>query len=97
MTFSARFEGDNGLSGARIWPVGSALPCILEPFGQMPVDEALGSEGDLPVLDARFQNIANLNTHLFADMLRNHNLKLVFDGDDIDGSLSLSLKVEQYN
>lgn len=77
MAFNARVQCCNCLSGAGIRPVRSALPRIPQPLRHVPVDQALRSEGDFPVLDARFQNIADLDMHLFADMLGNNNLKLI--------------------
>jgi len=74
-----------------------ALPRIFKAFCQMPVNEAFGREGDFAVLDGRFQKIPDLDMHLFADMLRDDNLKLVFDGDDIHEIPAISLTVEQYN
>jgi hypothetical protein len=62
----------------------------------MPVNQALGGEGGFPVLHVSLQNVSNLHMHLFADVLGNHDLKLVFHGDDINGSLhSNSLTVQQ--
>ena len=49
----------------------------------MPVDKALGRESDFAVLHARFQKVADLHMHLLTDVLRNHDLKLVFYSDDI--------------
>jgi len=49
----------------------------------MSVNEAFGREDDFSDLYSCFQNVANLDVHLFTDMLRNHNLKLVFYGDEI--------------
>jgi hypothetical protein len=63
--------------------MGSALSRILQPFRQMSVNEAFGREDDFSVLYSCFQNVTNLDVHLFTDMLRNHNLKLVFYGDEI--------------
>jgi len=51
----------------------------------MPIHKAFRSEGDFPVFDARLKNVADLDMHLLADMLRNYNLKLVFYGDNIHG------------
>jgi hypothetical protein len=85
MGLGARIKRGNRRLGACIRPVGSALPGVLQPFRQMPVNEALGGECDFPVLHARLQEVANLDMHLFADMLRNHNLKFVFYGNDVHG------------
>jgi hypothetical protein len=49
----------------------------------MSVNEAFGCEDDFSVLYSCFQNVTDLNVHLFTDMLRNHNLKLIFYGDEI--------------
>jgi hypothetical protein len=78
--------------------VGSALPHILQPLRQVPVNEALGGEGDYSVFHARLQEVANLDMRMFADMLRNHTLKLAFYGDDVHVvCLFFSLTVEQYD
>jgi hypothetical protein len=81
MGFGACIERGNRLIGAGIRPVGSARPHILQPLRQVPVHEALGREGDFSVFHARFQKVANLDMRLFADVLRNYNLKFVFYGD----------------
>ena len=51
----------------------------------MPVDEALRSESDFTVRYAGFQKIADLDMHLFAYVLGNHNLKFVFYGNNVHG------------
>jgi hypothetical protein len=64
----------------------------------MPVNETFGGEDDFSVLHARFKYVANLDVHLCADMLRNHNLKFVFYGDEIHTVACFhSLTVQQYN
>jgi hypothetical protein len=37
----------------------------------MPIHEAFRREGDFSFLDARFENVANLDMHLLADTLGN--------------------------
>jgi hypothetical protein len=98
MAFGAGLQAGNRLLGAAVRPMGSALSSILKPFRQMPVNETFGGEDDFSVLHARFKYVANLDVHLCADMLRNHNLKFVFYGDEIHTVACFhSLTVQQYN
>ncbi len=57
-------------------PVRPALPGILQPLCQMPVDSSLGREGDFPAFHGRFQEISNLNVRQFADM----NVSIAVEG-----------------
>jgi hypothetical protein len=66
--------------------MGFALLEIVEPLGKMPVDERLGRKRYFTVLDARFQEVADLDMHLFANVLGNHDLKFVLDGYDVHGA-----------
>src|SRR5271157_3942577 len=97
MAFGTRFQRLNRIVGACIRAVGSPLFRILKTLRQMPVDKALGREGDFAVLHARFQKVADLHMDLLADVPRNHNLELVFYGDDIHDGMFSSSTVEQYN
>jgi hypothetical protein len=55
----------------------------------MPVNERLRRESDFVVLDARFQEAADLDMHLFANVLRDHDLKLILDGHDVHAAPSI--------
>jgi hypothetical protein len=62
----------------------------------VPVDKALGREGNFPAFHVRFQKVADLHMDLLADVLRYHDLKLVLYGHDFHAAISSST-VEQYN
>src|ERR1035441_9340905 len=97
MTLGAGLQRLNGVPGIGIRAVSSALLQVLKTFGQVPVDKALGREGNFPVFHVRFQKVTDLHMDLLADVLRYHDLKLVFYGHDIHVGVSSSSTVEQYN
>ena len=63
----------------------STFPVVVQPFGKVPINKALGSEYDSSALYIRLQNIANRYMYLFTDVLRNHYLELGFYGDNFHG------------
>jgi hypothetical protein len=97
MTLGADLQRLNRLPGIGIWAVSSALLQVLKTFSQVPVDKALGREGNLSVFHIRFQKVTDLHMDLLADVLRYHDLKLGFYGYDMHVDLSFSSTVEQYN
>jgi len=75
MTLGTGLQRLNGFSGIGVRAVSSALLEVLKTFGQVPVDKALGREGNFPVFHVRFQKVADLNMDLLTDVLRYHDLK----------------------
>src|SRR5271169_1290417 len=96
MPFGACLQRFNRIPGACIRAVCSALLQVLKTLRQMPVDKALRRERDFAVFHARFQKVSDLDMDLLADVLRDHNLKFVFDCDDFHDKFSSST-VEQYD
>ncbi len=78
MGFGSCVECGNRMPCAGIWPMRSTLPHILQAFRQVSVNQAFRGKLDFAVLHSSLQKVAYFHMHLFANMLRNHNLKLVF-------------------
>lgn len=65
--------------------MGAALFQILQRFSEPAIDQRLGGKRNLPVLYRGLQQIADLDVDLFANVLRNDDLELVLDGDNLHG------------
>lgn len=63
--------------------MGSAVLEVVKALSQLPVNESLGSKGDLAALDARLKQIPNVHTYPLADALRYHDLEFGFYRNDV--------------
>ena len=62
--------------------MGAALLQILKRFCEPAIDKRLGRESDLAILNRSLQQVSDLYLDLFANMLRDHDLKLLLYGND---------------